>query len=117
MNIRLLSDNTVSVMYDDGRNETINSTHSHKALSALSKIIADLFPYKGAMEFDKSVGSMAFNSDSAVITVSDKTFNPSDDITAEPADVQAFCNAIWDNGGRTLWEAKQRIKELENGQT
>ena len=116
MNINLLSDNTVSVTYEDGRNEVVNSTHSHKAFSALSKTIADLFPYKGAMVFDKSAGGMAFNSGSALITTDDKTFNPDDDITGEPADVQLFCNAIWDNGGRTLWEAKQRIKELEDDQ-
>ena len=51
MIIKILQDNTVHVKYPDGKTQTLNNTHSHKARTPLVKAICDSFPYKGAMEF------------------------------------------------------------------
>ena len=111
MIIKILPDNTVSVQ----GGETINSTYSHKASTAFIWAIADALPYKGAMEFDPKQ-CMIFNSETALIQSGENTFAPDTDISIGSADLQAFCNAVWDNGGRRLYEAKQKRKELENNE-
>jgi glycine/D-amino acid oxidase-like deaminating enzyme len=128
-------DNTVQVK----GGVTVNSTHSHKAGNAFVKVIADALPYKGAQLTTEQAQErseqwkantphfitddprprMVYDTASAVITVGDRTFTPDTDLTGEDADLQTFCNTVWDNGGRTLYEARQAEKQaqenLQNG--
>lgn len=68
MIIKILQDNTVHVRYLDGTEQTINSTHSHKATSPIVKAVCDALPYKGAMEFDSDYQAPVFTFDSLECT-------------------------------------------------
>lgn len=141
MNITLLEDNTVSAKYKDGSSEVINSTHSHKAKSKLTKLIADAFPYKGARVTKESIAegiaegnadkynyelvngeisakddglffepdadhhNMVFDTAAATIQYGDQIITP--ETMSLTGDLSTFCNIIWDNGGRAVWETKQ----------
>lgn len=94
MIMQLLEDNTVFVKYPDGTLENINSSHSHRAMSELSKLVADLFPYKGALEFNKDHPSLKFNDVSGLVTWGDQEITPLDDLTYLPDDVKLFCETV-----------------------
>jgi hypothetical protein len=68
MIIKILQDNTVHVRYSDGSEQTLNSTHSHKAASPIVKAVCDALPYKGAMEFLPDVDAPVFTFDSLECT-------------------------------------------------
>lgn len=68
MIIKILQDNTVHVRYLDGTEQTINSTHSHKATSPIVKAVCDALPYKGAMEFLPDIDAPVFTFDSLECT-------------------------------------------------
>jgi len=113
MIIKVLPDNTVTA-HVDGLHYTINSTHSNKAPSDFVKSIADALPYKGAMEFDGKSPGMTFNSDSGQITINGEVVDI-DNFSHFSEEAQTFINTVLDNGGRRLIEAKQRLKELQDG--
>ena len=68
MIIKILQDNTVHARYLDGTEQTINSTHSHKAASPIVKAVCDALPYKGAMKFSDDYQSPVFTFDSLECT-------------------------------------------------
>ena len=114
MIIKLLEDNTVLTLYDDGSKNCINSTHSHNALNNLSKLIADAFPYKGAMEFT-GIAPTSFDNNKGVVTAPDGQLNPSvlvdevwidTDISDKSKEVQTFCNIVWTEKYKRIYQIK-----------
>lgn len=88
INISLLEDNTVMADYDDGTNENVNSSHSHKALSDETKALAEAFVYGEGVESEViSFNGLVVRSGQDVVT-------PLDD---QPLDVRlaTFCGIVF----------------------
>ena len=77
--------------------------------------VASLLPLPAVEE--SGIKMISFSPETALIRVDGRAVTPSDDITNEAPETQAFCNAVWDNGGRRLYQAKQKVKELKNAQS
>jgi len=97
MIIKILQDNTLHVRYSDGSEQTINSTHSHKATSPTVKAVADALPYKGAMEFTEDYVAPVFVLEKGEIVCGDKCFCHDADVSGETPEIQAFVTALYSN--------------------
>ena len=97
MIIKILQDNTVHVRYSDGSEQTLNSTHSHKAASPTVKAVADALPYKGAMEFTEDYVAPVFVLEKGEIVCGDKCFCHDADVSGETPEIQAFVKALYSN--------------------
>ena len=97
MIIKILQDNTVHVRYSDGTEQTLNSTHSHKAVSPTVKAVADALPYKGAMEFTEDYVAPVFVLEKGEIVCGDKCFCHDADVSGETPEIQAFVTALYSN--------------------
>lgn len=62
-----------------------------------------------------SSGKASFSKQTAKITYNGETYTPDNYTDIAEADVKAFAEAIYTNGGERLYAAKQALEEAKNG--